>query len=76
MRRREFITGLVATAGWPFDVRAQQASLRVGFLPLDSPDNAYDRSLVELFRQGLRDVGVVEDRDMVLNIVFADHVLE
>jgi hypothetical protein len=55
MLRREFITGLVATAGWPFDVRAQQAPLHVGFLPLGSPDNAYDRSLVELFRQGLRD---------------------
>ena len=52
------------------------STLRVGFLPLDSPDNAYDRSLVELFRHRLRDVGVVEDRDMVLNIVFADHVLE
>jgi hypothetical protein len=44
--------------------------IRVGFLPLGSPDNAYDRSLVELFRQGLRDAGVVEDRDIVLNIVW------
>jgi len=70
MRRREFITGLVATTGWPFDVRAQQAPLRVGFLPPGSPDNTYDRSLVELFRQGLRDAGVVEDRDIVLNIVW------
>jgi hypothetical protein len=68
MRRREFITGLVAMAGWPFDVRAQQTPLRVGFLPLGSPDNAYDRLLVELFRQGLRDVGVVEDRDIVLDL--------
>jgi putative ABC transport system substrate-binding protein len=70
MRRREFITGLVATAGWPFGVRAQQAPLRAGFLPLGSPSNAYDRSLVDLFRQGLRDVGVVEDRDVVLDIVW------
>jgi len=70
MRRREFITGLVATTGWPFDVRAQQAPLRVGFLPPGSPDNTYDRSLVELFRQGLRDVGVVEDRDIVLDIAW------
>jgi putative tryptophan/tyrosine transport system substrate-binding protein len=70
MRRREFITGLVATAGWPLGVRAQQAPLRAGFLPLGSPSNAYDRSLVDLFRQGLRDVGVVEDRDIVLDIVW------
>jgi putative ABC transport system substrate-binding protein len=70
MRRREFITGLVATAGWPVDVRAQQPPLRVGFLPLGSSDNVYDRSLVELFRQGLLDVGVVEDRDIVLDIAW------
>jgi len=70
MRRREFITGLVATAGCPIGVRAQQAPLRAGFLPLGSPSNAYDRSLVDLFRQGLRDVGVVEDRDIVLDIVW------
>ena len=76
MRRREFITGLVATAGWPFDVRAQQAPLRAGFLPLGSPDNAYDRSLVELFRQGLRDVGVVEDRDIVLDTVWTSDEAE
>jgi len=70
MRRREFITGFVATAGWPFDVRAQQAPRRAGFLPLGSPSNAYDQSLLDLFRQGLRDAGVVEDRDVVLDIVW------
>jgi hypothetical protein len=70
MRRREFITGFVAMAGWPFDVRAQRTPLRAGFLPLGSPENGYDRSLVELFRQGLRDVGVVEDRDIVLDIAW------
>jgi putative tryptophan/tyrosine transport system substrate-binding protein len=70
MQRREFITGLVATAGWPFDVGAQQAPLRAGFLPLGSPSTAYDQSLVELFRQGLRDAGVVENRDVVLDIAW------
>jgi putative ABC transport system substrate-binding protein len=70
MRRREFITGLVATAAWRCDVRAQQAPLRAGFLPLGSSSNAYDRSLFDLFRQGLRDVGVVEDRDIVLDTVW------
>ncbi len=70
MRRREFITGLVATAGWPFDVGAQEGPLRVGFLALGSPSNAYDQSLVDLFRQGLRDAGVVEGRDVVLDTVW------
>jgi putative tryptophan/tyrosine transport system substrate-binding protein len=76
MRRREFMTGLVATAGWPFDVGAQQAPLRAGFLPLGSPSNTYDQSLVELFRQGLREVGVVENRDIVLDIVWLDDEAE
>ena len=70
MQRREFITGLVATAGWPSNVPAEQAPLRAGFLPLGSPSNDYDRSLVESFRQGLHDVGVVENRDVVLEIVW------
>src|SRR5262249_12012171 len=70
MQRREFITGLVATAGWPSNVPAEQAPLRAGFLPLGSPSNSYDQSLVESFRQGLHDVGVVENRDVVLDIIW------
>jgi putative ABC transport system substrate-binding protein len=35
-----------------------------------SPSNAYDRSLVEAFRQGLRQVGLVENRDIVLDVVW------
>jgi putative ABC transport system substrate-binding protein len=76
MRRREFITGLVATAGWQLDARAQQAPPRAGLLPLGSSSNAYDRSLVDLFRQGLRDVGVVEDRDVVLDVVWINNEAE
>jgi putative ABC transport system substrate-binding protein len=44
--------------------------VRIGFLPLGSPANAYDRSLVEAFRHGLREVGVVESRDVVLDVVW------
>jgi len=76
MRRREFITGLITTAGWPLNVSAQQAALRAGFLPLGSPSNGYDQSLVESFRQGLRDVGVVENRDIVLDIVWINDEAE
>ena len=76
MRRRDFIAGLIATAGGPFDIRAEQAPLRVGFLPLGSPSNAYDQSLVDLFRQGLREVGVIENRDIVLDIVWINDEAE
>ena len=73
MERRNFI-GLVAggllTA--PLAAEAQQANspVRIGFLPIGSPSNAHDRSLVEAFRQGLREVGVVENRDVVLDVVW------
>jgi ABC-type uncharacterized transport system substrate-binding protein len=74
MRRREFITLLCGVAlTWPLGARAQQIKkpVRLGFLPLGSPDNKYDQSLVEAFRQGLRQAGLVEDRDIVLDVVWA-----
>jgi hypothetical protein len=74
VKRREFITllGGAAVAAWPLAARAQQAKgpIRIGFLPLGSPSNAYDRSLVEEFHQGLRMAGLVENRDIVLDIVW------
>jgi hypothetical protein len=39
-------------------------------LPLGSPSNAYDQSLVEAFRQGLHQVGLVENKDIVLDVVW------
>ena len=71
MRRREFITLLGGAAAlWPIAVRAQQAknAFRIGFLPIGSPSNPYDRSLVEAFQEGLRDAGLVENRDVVLDL--------
>src|SRR5262249_20300338 len=72
MKRREFITLLGGAAAWPLTVSAQQAKhpVRIGFLPPGSPPNAYDRSLVEAFRQGLRQADLVENRDIVLDVVW------
>ena len=39
-------------------------------LPLGSPANAYDQSLVDAFRAGLRDVGLVENRHVVLEVAW------
>jgi putative ABC transport system substrate-binding protein len=72
MKRREFITLLGgAAAAWPIAARAQDTKpVRLGFLPLGSPDNKYDQSLVEAFRQGCRQIGLVEGRDIVLDVVW------
>jgi putative ABC transport system substrate-binding protein len=70
MDRRTFIGilagGLLAT---PLAAEAQpKAPVRIGFLPLGSPSNTYDRGLVDAFRQGLSEAGAVENRDVVLDI--------
>ncbi len=74
MRRREFITllGGAVAASLGRSAQAQQAQkpIGIGLLPFGSPSNAYDRSLFEAFRSGLRQVGLVEDRDIVLDVVW------
>jgi len=72
MRRREFITLIGGAAAWPLAARGQepQKPIRIGVLPFGSPSNAYDRSLFEAFRSGLRQAGLVENRDIVLDVVW------
>jgi len=62
MRRREFITllGGAAAAVWPCAVHGDQV-YRVGFL-WDGPDVFPDE--IEAFRQGLRELGYVEGRNL------------
>jgi putative ABC transport system substrate-binding protein len=50
---------------------AAKGAVRIGFLPLGSPSNASDRSRAEAFRQGLRQAGLVEDQDIVLDMVWS-----
>jgi ABC transporter substrate binding protein len=56
----------------PLTAEAQQPGnpARIGFLPPGSPSNVYDRSFVEAFRQGLREVGLIENQHVVLDIVW------
>src|SRR5690349_25147104 len=61
MRRREFITLLGTTAlAWPLAARADAPNgiVRIGFLGLERR--------LEKFRQGMRDLGYVEERDIVI----------
>jgi putative ABC transport system substrate-binding protein len=71
VRRREFITLLGAIAALPLAARAQQASMPViGFLVSGAADSF--AIFVEAFKQGMRDNGMAEGRDYVLDLRFAD----
>jgi putative ABC transport system substrate-binding protein len=78
MQRRAFITLLGGAAVWPLAAHAQQhkGPVRLGFFPIGSPSNAYDRSLVEAFQRGLREVGLIENRDVVLDVVWVGDDLD
>ena len=67
MKRREFITLLGgAAAAWPLATRAQQARVyTIGVLTLISPS---PEPLLKALREGLRDAGYVESRNLHLEI--------
>ena len=69
MRRRQFITLLGGAAAWPFSARAQQTP-RIGFLVSGGAGSF--AIFVDAFKEGMRDNGMVEDRDYVLDLRFAD----
>jgi putative tryptophan/tyrosine transport system substrate-binding protein len=72
MRRREFIKIVAASAAAsPLVARAQQSARPViGFLVSGSADSF--AIFVDAFKQGMLDNGMVEDRDYVLDLRFAD----
>ncbi len=76
MRRREFITllGGVATA-WPFGAQAQQTAMPViGFLR--STSAADSTNFVTSFRQGLKETGFVEGKNVAIEYRYADNRLD
>jgi putative tryptophan/tyrosine transport system substrate-binding protein len=69
MRRREFITLLSGAAAWPLMARAQQALPAVGFLHPSSPE-AFPH-VVDGFRRGLADAGLVEAQNVTIEYRWA-----
>lgn len=70
--RREFLISLGAALAWSLPARAQPArtSYRIGFL--GNSTAALEANLVESFRQGLRDLGYEEGRNITIEYRWAE----
>jgi ABC-type uncharacterized transport system substrate-binding protein len=72
MNRRAFVVGLGAVLAAPLGAEAQEAGkvYRVGFL--GNSTAALEANLVQPFREGLRDLGYVEGRNVLIEYRWAD----
>src|SRR6266516_3637016 len=72
MRRREFIALISGAVAWPFPALAQVVTkaARIGFLGSSSASEFASR--VEVLRAGLRDLGYVEGKNVVIEFRWAD----
>src|SRR6476660_964558 len=74
MQRRAFITllgGAAAAGAWPVEACAQQRA-RIGFLGFGTAAATADR--VEALRAGLRDLGYIEGKNLVIDFRWAEAV--
>src|SRR5207249_10836916 len=72
MKRREFISLIGGATAWPLAARAQQAGkiYRIGILePIPAARNAAN---LDALRRGLRELGYVEGRNLVIEYRSAD----
>ena len=71
MRRREFTTLLGGVAvTWPLAASAQSKTPRIGFM--GNSTAALEANLVDAFREGLREHGYEEGRNIVIEYRWAD----
>src|SRR5262245_32902276 len=70
MRRREFITLVGSAVAWPLRAHAQQKIPRIGFM--GNSTAALETNLVDAFREGLRELGYEEGRNIAIEYRWAD----
>jgi putative tryptophan/tyrosine transport system substrate-binding protein len=70
--RREFVAGIASWAAWPIATRAQQAGKvhRIGIL--ETVPVARNAANLEALRKGLRDLGYIEGRNLIIEYRSAD----
>jgi putative ABC transport system substrate-binding protein len=74
MRRREFISLIGGAAAWATQPHAEESSKlkRVGFLRVGPPPGAW----IDALRRGLRDLGYIEGRNLVVDLGLAPSVAQ
>ena len=74
MTRRKASTAIFALLASPQVMHAQvvRRKVRIGFLAEPPLDQAMRRTVVEPFRQGLRDLGYVEGQNVEIEFRWAD----
>jgi putative ABC transport system substrate-binding protein len=70
MKRREFIAVMGSAAALPFAARAQQRPASIAFLGGGAADPSVP--LIEALKQGLRENGLIEGKDYVLELRWAE----
>ena len=71
MRRRAFIAGLGSTVALPLTARAQQAVPLIGYF--NSGRSQTQSKNVAAFREGLKEIGFVEGRDVAIEFRWGDN---
>ena len=71
MKRREFLGIVGSAAAWPLAAGAQKPPVRLGLLLSGDGNSPVSQSTVTYIKQGLRDNGMTEGRDYVLEARFA-----
>ena len=71
MRRREFISLLGSAAAWPIAARAQRPPVRMPRIGIIDNEPVWDS-----FRQGLRDLGYIENRNIAIEYRSAEEKVD
>jgi putative ABC transport system substrate-binding protein len=71
MRRRDFLGVIGGAAAWPLAAQAQKAPVRIGLLSSGAANSLVASTRSKAIREGLRDNGLIEDRDYSIEARFA-----